>query len=41
MLGALLAANGGVGGSVPCLKCFPLEPFFEINPGILFSGIGS
>ena len=23
------------------LRCFPLEPFFEINPGILCSGIGS
>ena len=26
---------------VPNLRCFPLEPFFEINPGILCSGIGS
>ena len=23
------------------LRCFPLEPFFEINLGILCSGIGS
>ena len=23
------------------VRCFPLEPFFEINPGILCSGIGS
>ena len=23
------------------IRCFPLEPFFEINPGILCSGIGS
>ena len=26
---------------VPNFRCFPLEPFFEINPGILCSGIGS
>ena len=25
----------------PKIRCFPLEPFFEINPGILCSGIGS
>ena len=25
----------------PEVRCFPLEPFFEINPGILWSGIGS
>ena len=23
------------------VRCFPLEPFFEINPGILYSGIDS
>ena len=27
--------------SVIQVRCFPLEPFFEIDPGILCGGIGS
>ena len=30
-----------VHANVAPIRCFPLEPFFEINPGILCSGIGS
>ena len=36
---AEMLPDSGQSGVVPAIWCFPLEPCFEINPGILCSGI--